>query len=90
MDSKDPQLALFAMVATLGTGADAVPCLMKGLTNRFPEVRSEAVNYLTGEWSVPFPQQRKQALPLVRQLLNDPDENVRFMASNGLKEITGH
>ncbi|MCX6929801.1 MAG: hypothetical protein NT154_42290, partial [Verrucomicrobia bacterium] len=39
MDGDNGDLALRAMIATLGTGADAMPCLIKGLTNRFPTVR---------------------------------------------------
>lgn len=89
MDSDDPELSLRAMLATLGTGADAVPCLMKGLTNRSPNVRQEAANYLTGEWSAQFPEQRKQALPLLLKLLGDPDESVRITATSGLKDIGG-
>lgn len=87
MDGDDQDLVLRAMLASLGTGADAVPCLMKGLTNRFPDVRGEAANYLTGEWSAQFPEQRKQAIPVLVKLLNDPDENVRMNATNALKEV---
>jgi HEAT repeat protein len=89
MDSEDQDLALRAMLATLGTGEDAAPCLMKGLTNRFPDVRNEAANCLTGEWSAQFPELRKRALPLLGKLLNDPDQNVRMTATNGINEITG-
>jgi HEAT repeat protein len=75
------------MLAALGTGADAVPCLMKGLTNRFPDVRNEAANYLTGEWSAQFPEKRQQAIPFIMRLLNDPDESVRQNTTNQLKEL---
>lgn len=87
MDGDDQDLVLRAMLASLGAGADAVPCLMKGLTNRFPDVRNEAANNLTGEWSAQFPEQRKQAIPFLVKLLNDPDQSVRMNATNQLKEL---
>lgn len=87
MDRDDQDLALRAMLATLGTGADAVPCLMKGLTNRFADVRNEAASHLTGEWGAQFPEQRKQAIPFLVKLLDDPDQNVRMNATNELKEL---
>lgn len=86
MDDDNPDLALRAMIATLGTGADAVPCVVKGLTNRFPDVRGEAASFLT-EWGAQFPEQCKQAIPYVMRLLDDPDENVRKSATNHLKEL---
>ncbi len=88
MDSNEQELALRAMLATLGTGSNAVPCLMKGLNNRFPDVRNEAANYLTGEWSAKFPEQRQQAIPLLVKLLDDPDQSVRITATNAVREIT--
>jgi len=87
MDVNDRDLALCAMIATLGTGSNAFPCLMKGLTNRFPDVRNEAANYLTGEWSAQFPEARKQAVPYLVKLLGDSDEDVRRNATNELKTI---
>jgi HEAT repeat protein len=90
MDSDDSELALRAMLATLGTGTNAMPCLMKGLTNQFPDVRNEAANFLTGEWSAKFPEQRQQAIPLLVKLLDDPDQSVRITATNGIKEIGNH
>jgi len=87
MDGEDGDLALRAMIGTLATGRDAVPYLMKGLTNRFPVVRSEAANYLTDEWSAQFPEERKRAVPELLTLLKDPDENVRKAATNGIKAI---
>lgn len=90
MDSDNPELALRAMLATLGAGTNAVQCLMKGLTNKYADVRNEAVNYLTGEWSAKFPEQRQQALPLLVKLLDDPDQSVRITATNGVNEIRVH
>jgi HEAT repeat protein len=87
MDINDRDVALCALLGTLGTGRDAVPCLMKGLTNRFPDVRSQAANYLTGEWSAQFPEEQKKAIPYVLKLLNDPDPDVRMTVTNGIKTI---
>ena len=78
MDGDDGDLALRAMIGTLATGRDAVPYLMKGLTNRFPVVRSEAANYLTEEWSAQFPEERKRAIPQLLTLLKDPDFHERL------------
>ena len=50
-------------------------------------MRGEAANYLTGEWSAQFPEQRRQAIPVLVKLLNDPDENVRMNVTNALKEV---
>ncbi|HOX56376.1 MAG TPA: HEAT repeat domain-containing protein [Candidatus Paceibacterota bacterium] len=86
IDRENRDVALRAMIATLGAGADAIPCLMKGLTNRFADVRGEAAHFLT-EWGAQFPEQRKQAIPYVARLLNDPDEHVRMGATNDLKEL---
>jgi HEAT repeat protein len=87
MDGDDGDLALRAMIGTMGAGRDAVPYLIKGLTNRFPMVRSEAANYVTGEWSIQFPEERKGAVPQLLMLLKDLDENVRMAATNGLRTI---
>jgi hypothetical protein len=87
MDTNDRDVALCALLGTLGTGRDAVPCLLKGLTNRFPDVRNEAATCLTGEWSAQFPEEQKKAIPQILKLLNDSDENVRMAAKNGIKAI---
>ena len=87
MDMNERDVALCALLGTLGTGRDAAPCLMKGLTNRFADVRNEAANCLTGEWSAQFPDVRKKALPNVLKLLNDPDPDVRRTAANGIKTV---
>jgi len=86
MDGDNGELALRAMIATLGTGADAMSCLMEGLTNRFPSVRSEAANFLT-QFGAQYPEERKRAIPLMVGLLSDPDRDVRMNATNELKEI---
>jgi hypothetical protein len=86
MDSDNGDLALRAMIATLGTGTDAMPCLIKGLTNRFPNVRSEAASFLT-QFGGKYPQERNKALPFIVKLLSDADINVRVNATNALKEI---
>lgn len=87
MDVDDRSLAFYAMIAAVGTGRDAIPCLMKGLTNRFPDVRSEAANMLTGEWSAQFREERKQVIPFLVKLLNDPDRFVRQNVTNQLKAL---
>ena len=87
MDSTNADTALYAMLASCGTGSNAVPILIKGLTSRFPAVRGEAAHYLTEGPGAQFSDQRKQAIPLIVKLLDDSDENVRGNATNELKEI---
>jgi len=87
MGSTNQDTALFAMIATVGTGSNAIPILFKGLTNQFPDVRNEAANNLTDGIGKDFPQWRQQAIPIFVRLLDDPDENVRVNATNQLKEI---
>jgi HEAT repeat protein len=86
MDNDSEDIALRAMIATLGTGSNAFPCLIKGFTNRFSVVRSEAAHF-TAEWGAPFPEQQKQAVLYVIKLLEDPDEQVRTSATNDLQEL---
>jgi HEAT repeat protein len=86
MNSNDQELAMCAMLATFGTGADAIPSVISGLTNRFPDVRDEAASELA-ELGSQFPEQSKTAIPLLLKLLNDPDGYVRIAATNGLKQI---
>ena len=86
MDSDSEDTALRAMIATLGTGTNAMPCLLKGFTNRSPVVRSEAAHFIT-DWGAQFPEQQKQAVPYVIKLLEDPDEQVRTSATNQLKAL---
>jgi HEAT repeat protein len=87
MDSTNEETILTAMIATCGTGSNAMPFLIKGLTNQFATVRSEAANCLAGDFARPFPEQRKQAVPFFVKLLNDPDDDVRGNATNQLKQI---
>ena len=87
MDSTNNDIALTAMIATCGTGSNAMPFLIKGLTNQFVSVRSEAANILTEGVGDKFPEQRKQAIPLFIKLLNDPDDDVRMNATNQFKQI---
>jgi HEAT repeat protein len=86
MDCEHEGIALRAMIATLGMGRDAAPCLLKGLTNRFPVVRSEAANFLA-QGGPELAEARKQAVPYLVQSLNDPDESVRMSATNQLRDI---
>jgi HEAT repeat protein len=76
MDSTNKDVALCAMIATCGTGSNAMPFLIKGLTNQFPNVRNEAASILTDAIGAQF-----------LKLLNDPDDDVRGNATNQLKEI---
>jgi HEAT repeat protein len=87
MDSTNQDIALLAMVSTCGTGSNAMPFLIKGLTNQFADVRSEAAHFLTDSLGAQFPEQLKPAIPLIVKLLDDPDESVRMNATNELKEI---
>jgi hypothetical protein len=87
MDSTNAETALTAMIATCGTGSNAMPFLIKGLTNQFANVRSLAANTLTEGVGDKFPEQRKQAIPLIVKLLNDPDDDIRLNATNQLKQI---
>jgi len=89
MDSRERDCALWAMTASIGTGSNAVPCLVKGLTNQIPDVRNSAIDILFSEWSTNFPALRNQARPLLEDLLNDPDENVRTSAASSLDELDG-
>ena len=50
-------------------------------------MRNLAANTLTEGVGDKFPEQRKQAIPLLVKLLNDPDEDVRLNVTNQLKEI---
>lgn len=87
MDSTNKEIALTAMIAACGTGSNAVPFLMKGLTNEFDLVRNAAANTLSDGIGGQFPELRQQAIPFFVKLLNDPDEYVRLNATNQLKEI---
>ncbi len=87
MDGDDADLALRAMLATVGMGAEAIPSLRKGLTSPVSDVRNQAASYLAGEWGSRFPEQQRQAIPLLEKLLRDPDEDVRLNATNELREL---
>lgn len=87
MDADNEGLALHAMIAGIATGTDAIPCLMKGLTNQFPDVRSQAAGFLAGDWISQYPEARKQFVPCLVNLLNDPVESVRMNAANALEQL---
>ena len=86
MDSDSQDVALRAMISTLGTGTNAIPCLLKGFTNQFADIRSEAAHFMT-EWGARFPERQRQALPHIIKLLEDPDPQVRMNATNDLLEL---
>ena len=87
MDSTNKDIALVAMIASCGTGSNAMPFFIKGMTNQFTNVRSLAASALTEGIGDKFPEQRKQAIPLFVKLLNDSDDDIRAAATNQLKQI---
>ncbi len=87
MDNTNSSVAVAALIATCGTGSNAMPFLIKGMTNQFANVRSLAASALTEGVGDKFPEQRKEAIPLFVKLLNDPDDDVRLNATNQLKQI---
>ena len=87
MDGTNGDIAVRAMMATCGTGSNAVPIFISGLTNQFADVRNEAANYISQNFTNQFLGQRDQLVPLFVKLLDDPDEFVRENATNELKQI---
>jgi HEAT repeat protein len=87
MDSTNKDIALAALISTCGTGSNAIPFLIRGLTNQFANVRNEAANILTSDLGNQFPEQRKPAIPFFVKRLQDTDEDVRMNATNQLKQI---
>jgi len=86
MESDDQDLAIRAMMATLGTGTNALPCLVKGMTSRSPDLRHESAHTLA-DWGAQFPKGREMAVFLLRNLLTDPDQEIRMNATNQLTEL---
>ena len=86
MGSTNRDIALFAMLASSRTGSNAMPFFIKGLTNQSADVRNEAANFIADTGSK-YPEQQRQAIPLMVKLLNDPDDNVRRSVTNELKAI---
>jgi HEAT repeat protein len=87
MQGTNEDFALYAMMSACGTGSNAIPMLVNGLTNQFANVRNEAANDLTSDLGKKFPEQRKLAVPFLVKLLADPDSDVRATATNALQEI---
>jgi HEAT repeat protein len=87
MDDTNQNIVLYAMVAALGTGTNAIPVLMKGLTNQFADVRSEAAHNLTEGIAERFPEHRKEIVSLLTGLLADPDPDVRLNVKGDLREM---
>ncbi|HTB85536.1 MAG TPA: HEAT repeat domain-containing protein [Candidatus Sulfotelmatobacter sp.] len=87
MNSTHEEVALAAMIASCGTGSNAMPFLFRGLTNNFPHVRNCAADTLASGFGKGFPELRRQTMPILISLLGDPDEDVRGSATNALREI---
>jgi HEAT repeat protein len=87
MNSEDEGLALRAMIATIGSGKDAASCVMAGLTNEHPVVRSEAAAVLSSDWSAQSADVREMAKVEIIKLLEDPDHDVIVSAANALWEM---
>ena len=87
LDGTNRSIVLYAMVAALGTGTNAIPVLSKGLTNQFADVRSEAAHNLTAGIADRFPEHRKEIISLLTNLLNDPDPDVRLTVKGYLQEM---
>jgi HEAT repeat protein len=87
MDDENEHLALRALVATIGAGKAALPCIAGGLTNGHAEVRSQAAGLLTSDWASRFSKAREGVTPQVIKLLDDPDRDVRVSVTNDLWDM---
>ncbi len=87
LDGTNQSLVLYAMVSALGTGTNAIPVLIKGLTNQFAEVRGEAAHSLTEGIADRFPEHRQSIIILLTNLLADPDSEVRLNVKGDLQEL---
>jgi HEAT repeat protein len=70
-----------------GRMPDGIPYLMQALTSRHVGVRTWAISLLWRGKNVEFKIQRKQAVPLLVKLLDDPEKRVQSMARDALKVI---
>ena len=87
MDGTNQDTVLFAMVCTLGTGTNAIPTLIKGLTNQVAEIRGESAHYLAESIAIRFPERRQEIIQILSKMLNDPDPEVRGNVKGDLQEI---
>lgn len=87
MNGPDEQRAVLAMVSSCTMGENGMLNIIGALTNKYATVRSEAVGLLTSDVGKKYPLLRQRAVPLLVQLLNDPDKSVRMNATNTLKEL---
>lgn len=87
MDGTNQDVVFLAMICSLGAGTNAIPVLVKGLTNQFADVRGEAAHSLTESIADRFPERRKEIISILTNLLNDPDPDVRLNVKGGLQEM---
>jgi hypothetical protein len=87
MNSDNESIAVFAMISCCYMGSNAVPVIMSGFTNDFPNVRCEALHFLIEGPLTAFPEAQKRAVPDIVAMLRDPEENIRGNATNALWEI---
>jgi len=83
----DPNLALHAMIAMCGMGAETVRGLIRGLTNQHDIIRSEAAHFWGEDIAAQFPNESKLASPFLIKLLDDPIASVRMAATNALQAL---
>jgi HEAT repeat protein len=87
LDGTNQSIVLYAPVAAIGAGTNAIPVLSKGLTNQVADVRSEAANHLTEGIAERFPESHEEIISLLTNLLNDPDPDVRLNVKGDLQEM---
>jgi hypothetical protein len=87
LDGTNQIRVVYAMAASLGMGTNAIRILGKGLSNQFPDVRSEAAHNLAEAIAGRFPERRQEVISLLTSRLNDPDANVRRSITGYLEEI---
>lgn len=87
MTGNHQRIALFALLSCCNMGSNAIPVLAGGLTNKFADVRGEALHYLTDDPLAAFPEAKKAAKHALIPMLSDADHANRETATNILWEI---